>query len=356
MNRAPILFRCDATPDTGWESFYQCLVLASAMQRRRRPTWFLSRIDPLSLAVTVHRGGHEWNETPTTFGTADDLDATLREVRRLNAAAVVLCGHELKEEYLRELDASGVLVVVVDSQADLCFPNRLVVNPFMGTGRERYRYERGTQLLLGRRYSLVRPLVRRLRPIRSQEPGQPFRALVALGDDDPTGYTLDVARELLESDGLNRVDVFVRPHHPRLEELKALAADNLGRLDVVTEGPELSARITRCHFAVTCGDGVSLELACVGVPQLMTVLEPRHLANAIRLDEEGVATNLGPAGEVKPADLQQAVQVLLTDQMERQGMARCGRQLIDGRGPDRLVTALEVMLHPAQPTELRMAA
>ena len=153
----------------------------------------------------------------------------------------------------------------------------------------------------------MRPLVRRLRPIRAQEPAQPCRALVALGDDDPTGYTLDVARELLEADGLSRVDVFVRSHHPRQEELKALAADNLGRLDVVSEGPELSARITRCHFAVTCGDGVSLELACVGVPQLMTVLEPRHLANAIRLDEEGVATNLGAAGEVKPADLQQAV-------------------------------------------------
>ena len=27
-------------------------------------------------------------------------------------------------------------------------------------------------------------------------------------------------------------------------------------------------------------------------------------------------------------------------------MARCGRQLIDGRGPDRLILALEVLLHP----------
>jgi hypothetical protein len=27
-------------------------------------------------------------------------------------------------------------------------------------------------------------------------------------------------------------------------------------------------------------------------------------------------------------------------------MSRCGRKLIDGRGPDRLVTALEIMLHP----------
>jgi hypothetical protein len=69
-----------------------------------------------------------------------------------------------------------------------------------------------------------------------------------------------------------------------------------------------------------------------------------------------VATDLGPAAALDPDALRQSVEVLLTDPMERQGMARCGRQLIDGRGPDRLVTALEVLLHPAQPAGLRIAA
>jgi hypothetical protein len=50
------------------------------------------------------------------------------------------------------------------------------------------------------------------------------------------------------------------------------------------------------------------------------------------------------------------VQNLLTDPLERQAMARCGRNLIDGRGPDRLVTALEVMLHPTRLLGLSAAA
>jgi hypothetical protein len=29
-------------------------------------------------------------------------------------------------------------------------------------------------------------------------------------------------------------------------------------------------------------------------------------------------------------------------------MSRCGRKLIDGRGPDRLVNALEIMLSPSR--------
>ena len=37
-------------------------------------------------------------------------------------------------------------------------------------------------------------------------------------------------------------------------------------------------------------------------------------------------------------------------------MARCGRKLIDGRGPDRLVTALEVLLHRSPQAEMSLAA
>ena len=52
----------------------------------------------------------------------------------------------------------------------------------------------------------------------------------------------------------------------------------------------------------------------------------------------------------------EAIHNLLDDQLERVGMSRCGRQLIDGRGPDRMVNAIEVMLHPAQAVERKLAA
>jgi spore coat polysaccharide biosynthesis predicted glycosyltransferase SpsG len=355
MTRAPILFRCDGTGAHGWESFYQCLVLAGAMQRRRRGTHFLSQLEPQTLAGPILRGGHEWNETTTEVGSADDLDATIREARRLNAAAIVVAAPQLSEEYLRELDATGTLVVTVDNSASVRFPNKLVVNPFLGLSRDKYDLEAGTQLLRGTRYPLIRPQIRRLRPLRAQEPPQPFRALIAL-EDDFNNVTQTIAEQLVGMSEISRLDLFARPHHPQLNELREFAANFEGRVGVATEVPELAARVSRCHFAVTAGDSVALELACVGVPQLMTTLFDRHAVNARRLDEEGIATDLGPASGLTPDALSSAVQVLLTDPMERQGMARCGRQLIDGRGPDRLVCALEVLLHPAQTSGLRIAA
>jgi spore coat polysaccharide biosynthesis predicted glycosyltransferase SpsG len=211
-------------------------------------------------------------------------------------------------------------------------------------------------VLLGARYALVRPEIRRVRPIRAQEPAQPFRALVALGDDDPHGQAVGLAKLLLNCPKVSRVDVVARPFHPQLAELRGLAEAAPDRLDVVSEAAEITARIVRSHFAVSAGNYWSLELACVGLPQLLIVQSEMHWPTAQRLEEEGAATCLGWHANVSAITLRQAVHDLLSDNLERQAMSRCGRKLIDGRGPDRLVTALEVMLHPSRQVQMREAA
>jgi spore coat polysaccharide biosynthesis predicted glycosyltransferase SpsG len=341
----------------GYEHLSRCLVLAAALQRRRRPAYFLSRLEPASLGLTVKRAGNDWLDADSSVGTAEDLEEVVQEVRRLNPAAVIVDSPDVREDYLTALRHTGALLVSIDSLASVCFPARLVINPLLGPGKESYEYAGGAQLLLGARFALVRPEVRRVRPVRAQEPAQPYRALVALGDDDPHDQAGELARFLLNCPRVERVDVAVRPYHPGLERLRALAESCPERLEVVCEPGEVSSRISRCHLAVTAGNSWSLELACVGVPQLVIVQAEPHWPTAQRLEEEGAATCLGWHANVSAQTIRQAVQELLTDPLERQAMARCGRKLIDGRGPDRLVTALEVLLHPSrQLQQMREAA
>src|SRR5262245_30492028 len=222
-SRGPILFRCDGTPEQGWEPFYQCLSLAAALQRRRRGTHFFSYLDPLSLAQVVHRANNEWVPAEQPLGTPGDLEATVAQTRRLAAAAVVVAGQGMTAEYLAELRTTGALVVVFDSTAGMRSPADVLVNPFLAPARKAFRYEPGTQLLSGHRFALCRGVFRRQRTIRATEPVQPFRALVALGDDDLAGQAVDRTRELLEMTKVTKVSVAVRTHHPRYEELKDLA-------------------------------------------------------------------------------------------------------------------------------------
>ncbi|MBN9519306.1 polysaccharide biosynthesis protein [bacterium] len=343
--RGPILFRCDGTPDGGWEPFYQCLSLAAAFQRRRRGTHFLSYLDPASLAVTVNRGNNDWVPAEQRLGAPGDLDATVAQVRRLNAAAVVVVGEGMTTDYLAALRATGTLVVAFDSTAGITFDADVLVNPLSAPGRKAYRHGLGTQLLLGRKYALCRGVFRRQRTIRATEPAGPFRALVAMGDDDQAGEAFTRTEQLLEMDKVTKVSVACRTHHPRYDDLKDLADASGGKVEVVTETKELMTRLVRSHFALTSGDGWSGELCVVGLPQLIMSQTKRHAMNAKRMDEDGVATFLGDAADVSFDLLKEGVDLLLDDPMERKGMTRCARNNYDGRGPDRIVNGMEIMLH-----------
>jgi spore coat polysaccharide biosynthesis predicted glycosyltransferase SpsG len=374
MNRDPILFRVDGTTRTGLEHLTRCLTFAAALQRRRRPTYFLSQLEPAALGLQIKRAGNDWLEADAPAGSDEDLAETVQEIRRLNPAAVVVDAPEASEGYLAELVGTGVLVVSLDNVAALRFPSALVVNPTLGPGKEAYEYRPGTQLLLGARYAMVRPEIRRIRPTRAQEPpplpsaaGSPearkalgakgaFRALIALGEDDPNRQLEGLVRTLLNVPRVGRVDVLVRPQHPDLAKFQALAEANADRLEIATETADLTARIVRAHFAITGGGGLALELACVGLPQLLIVQSESFWPTAQRLEEEGCATCLGWHATVSNQTIRQAVQNLLSDPLERQAMSRCARKLIDGRGPDRLVTALEVVLHPSRLVGLGVAA
>jgi hypothetical protein len=121
MTRAPILFRCDGTATTGWESFYQCLVLAGAMQRRRRGTYFLSRLEPQTLAGPILRGGHEWNETTTEVGPGIHLWVQLYQQERRHLADVcakaLAAGAQERQVQLAERQgelAAQILTAVLD--------------------------------------------------------------------------------------------------------------------------------------------------------------------------------------------------------------------------------------------------
>jgi spore coat polysaccharide biosynthesis predicted glycosyltransferase SpsG len=266
-------------------------------------------------------------------------------VRRLNAAAVVVAGAGYSTEDLVELKQTGALVLSFDSTAEKKFPSDLVVNPFLFPTRKAYRVESGSQLLLGHRYALCRGVFRRQRTIRAVEPPAPFRALVAMGDDDLAGEALTRTQQLLEMPKVSKVTLAVRTHHPRYDAMLELVDGSDGKVEVVTETKELMTRLVRVHFALTSGDGWSPELCVVGVPQLILSQTRRHAGNAKKLDEDGVATYLGDAGEVTLEQLKEAVDLLLDDPMERKGMTRCARNTFDGRGPDRIVNGLEIMLH-----------
>ncbi|MEI7686875.1 MAG: polysaccharide biosynthesis protein [Planctomycetota bacterium] len=355
MNRDPIFLRIDATPESGYERLTRCLTIAAALQRRRRPVYFLANLEPASLALTIKRGGNDWIPMHNRLGEPADLAQVQQAIMKHGPAAILVDDADVKRSYLSELVSTGTFVTSIDHIGAIRSPAHVIINPLLGPSRDSFEFMPYTQLLMGKRYAMVRPEIRRHRATRSQEPAplmlpntktpaNLFRALVALGDDDTNLQTLPLSKMLLGTPKIGKVDAIVRRDHPQLDELKALAAENADKFEIAIESAEITARLVRCHFAITSGSSWSLELACLGLPQLVLVQNEAHWPNTQRLEEEGCVSILGWHENTSAQTIRTGIQNLLADPAERQSMSRCGRKLIDGRGPDRLVNALEIML------------
>ena len=195
MSRAPIIVRVDATKETGYERLSRAMTLAAAVQRRRRPVYFLSQLEPNSLAMSIKRGGNNWIAAQSRVGTSDDAGQLLRKIARLRPAAVLVDDADVSQDYLSEINATGVLLGRHRSRRRHPLSQQAGHQPAARPARDGYEHDGDAQLLLGTRYAMVRPEIRRQRPMRSQEPpplaaqngtiiSSQFRVLLALGEDD----------------------------------------------------------------------------------------------------------------------------------------------------------------------------
>jgi spore coat polysaccharide biosynthesis predicted glycosyltransferase SpsG len=161
MNRNAVLFRVDGTRTQGWESFNRCLTFAYALQRRRRPAHFLSRLEPSLLGALVKKGDNQWLAAEAPVGTPEDLEEMTREIRRLRPSAVVIDDPHCSPEYLAEILALGPMVLCMDSESSFRVASQMVVHPMLNKTANEYDVCPGSQVLAGHRYAVVRPGIRR---------------------------------------------------------------------------------------------------------------------------------------------------------------------------------------------------
>jgi spore coat polysaccharide biosynthesis predicted glycosyltransferase SpsG len=151
--------------------------------------------------------------------------------------------------------------------------------------------------------------------------------LLGIGGSDPAGLTVPLAAALA---GFH-LEVACgpgyrgeRPAHGRL-------------LGSPAEWIEAVARAA----LVVCGFGHSLlEAACLGVPAIAVVFLPEHVDHARAFAAAGTAVTIEMTDGARGADFAALVAELLADPDRLDAMGARGRELVDGRGAERVAVAL----------------
>ena len=191
-----------------------------------------------------------------------------------------------------------------------------------------------TRLLLGTRFVPLRPAFR----VAGRLPAAPdvTNVLVTMGGSDTVGATRTAVDAIRLALPAARIEVVLGAlHHgdpvqgPRTNVHRAI-------------GDEAMARLMRsADMAVGAGGTTSWERCALGVPTVIVRVARNQDTSTRRLARAGAAIDAGPLDGMDVTGLANLIRRLADDAATRQAMSDRGRDLVDGRGVERLANHID---------------
>lgn len=355
-----LLVRADAGPGVGLGHAMRCLGLAQAWRALGGRAVFALEAAAAAVRRRIESGGFRVVTVPAPAGGRPDAETTVRSAQDVEAAWLVLDGYRFDRAYHEAVQAASARILWLDDlgAAD-ARPADLIVNPAFEATPALYPSQGpSSRLLLGPRYALLRQEFWPHRSRQSERGDAAQNLLVTLGGEDSKNAVSLVLAALQElaGDAPLRVRIVVGSTSsgapPGLPENPPLPFP----CEFVVDPPDMAALLEWSDVAVSAAGSTCWELAFMGVPSLLLVTADNQVENGRQFERRGTATNLGRIESLRPTDLAGALRRLLDDPGARRAMARRGRALVDGFGPNRVLRAMvapDVRLRPATHEDAR---
>lgn len=339
----PLLIRADASTAIGTGHVMRCLALAQAWQRQGGSVLFVMAEVPAPLQARLQSEGMAVQSLSVVPGSDQDAIATAALAQEAGSRWVVVDGYQFGATYQQQLKQTGVSVLFLDDYghaalytADLVLNQNLTAHPAWYEPRSTH-----TRLLLGTQYVLLRQEFWPWRHWQRSLAPVARKILVTLGGSDPDNVTLKViyALKLLNIPDLDVV-VVVGGSNPHWEMLQATVQDCSFPIRLARNVQNMPDLLAAADLAIAAGGTTTWELAFLGLPSLLLMLAENQRAIAEKLDQSGIAINLGWHDQTAVATIAAAIHQLLPDLETRRKMSQLGQQQVDGWGSLRIVSIL----------------
>jgi len=335
-----VLYRADGGAAIGTGHVLRGLRIAQALRAQGPAEFvFLSRPDPWA-GQRIRQDGWPLEELQ-----GDEADALIAAARQFDPELVALDRLETDAALTRPLRALGRPVVTFDDVGEGRLFCRALVNILEEEPDPGRLASAGVALHQGPAYAVLPPeyegAADRPRSVRTEVRSM----LVTMGGGDPPGLSVKCARaaaslirrppDCLAADVT--ATVVAGAASPWLSELRQLAAEVAGRIVVKPSVPGLLDEFLRADLALIAGGLTMHEAMATGTPAIAICQEVRHQAEmAARFERQGTMVSLGKGESLGEAEIARAVSGLAADRARRRAISRRGRELVDGRGTERV--------------------
>lgn len=347
-----VAIRADASGVIGTGHVRRSLSLAQALRQAGAHVEFITRAFGPDPAAKIQAAGFPVHLLPPPAGLVhestpphadwagvpwqQDAEETIRALRK--ADWVVVDHYAFDARWHKAVGPKlGARLAIVDDLADRALHGDVLVDQNLADfdHGEKYRHRIGGQITIlgGPHYALLGPAY--LKAPRCAVSDEVRSIGIFMGGTDPAALSEVALRACRDVAGFTGpIEVVTTQTNPRHPELKALAA-RWPQTTVAVDIPELSGFFSRHGLQIGAGGSASWERCCVGAPTIALVGSRNQLAVVPQLAKAGAVATL-PGQDPTPQTLGALVRELLGDTARRRALATRARELVDGRGAQRV--------------------
>ena len=323
-----VVFRTEGDHILGMGDVSKALALAEEFIQRSHETLFIVSdgivLDGKDTIAAVKECGY-------AFHAVDSVSAEKQFLRDFRPDAIVVHKLSNSSEYIDTLKEECGFVATIDDAGEGAQRADLRINViFHGPGATtdpQYIALRGEFQDIHQQQKIIRCEVREL--------------LITQGGSDTYGFTPMIVQALEKMTCRPHCTVILGPSFQHDSQLDEAVQASTFDLEVARNVHNMAELMWNADLAITAGGVTMFELACVGTPALVVCGERFEAETACRMETAGSVKYLGFGGDIDYTGLADVVDVLAADVDQRTKMSTQGKELIDGRGRQRLVSLIE---------------
>jgi len=338
-----VIFRADASVAMGTGHVMRCIALAQAWQDQNGECVFAAAESTSASEARLRDEKFEFVRITASPGTPQDAAQLVQLGIARHGSWIVVDGYQFDVEYQRAVKAAGLKLLVIDDAAHVgADAADLVLDQNAHADENLYQHgEDDTRLLLGSRYALLRREFKVWREWDREIAPSGRKVLVTIGGSDPDNLTLIAIRalHLLAADQPDATVVVggSNPYGDQIEGEIRNTGGSIRLLKDVFNMPELMADV---DVAISGAGSTCWEMCFLGLPAIVIDVAENQRPIGQELDRRGIAIHLGSGVDITAEKIADQLKTLLASQGRRAAMSDRGRNLVDGRGAERVVSAM----------------
>lgn len=340
--RRRVLFRVDSSVALGAGHVVRCLAVSEELTQRAMAPVFASRRMATDAVDQIEAAGYP--VVQMTGPITGELAEIGEQVPKSNAgrpfAAVVMDHYGLGAEWLTAARSLASRRIVIDDLANRPLPCEVIVNMNLGVGPRDYEglAAPGTRLLLGQHFALLRPAFRASRAESRSPVGAVKNVLVSMGGSDPLNVTSRVVSAVRSALPTVQIEVVLGS----LFQGESMAGPGI-RVHRAIDSDAMARLMIDADLAIGAGGVTAWERCVLGLPSVILRLAPNQDGVATALGAFGAAVDGGPADVLDSDALSRLVRRVAEDRSQRQTLSDRGRDLVDGRGVERVAHHIDAV-------------